>query len=40
VRGRHRGKVVFEHPTLNVVDGKSDAEQQAGKGVNWRMLLQ
>lgn len=40
VRGRLRGKVVFEHPTLNFVDGESDAEQQAGKGVNWRVQSQ
>ena len=38
--GRIRGKVVFERAALNFVDGKSDAEQQVGKGVNWRVQLQ
>jgi len=40
VHGRLRGKVVFGHPTLNFVDGQSDAEQQVGEGVNWRLQLQ
>ena len=40
LHGRLRGRVIFERPTLNFVDGRSDAEQQAGRGVNWRVQLQ
>ncbi len=38
--GRLRGKVVFEHATVNFVDGKGKAGGQTGKGVNWRAQLQ
>lgn len=40
LHGRIRGKVVFDRAALNFVDGKGDADQQVGEGVNWRVQLQ
>ena len=38
--GRIRGKVVFQRAAVNFVDGHSNADRQAGNGVNWRVQLQ
>ncbi|WP_233843679.1 DUF748 domain-containing protein [Dyella sp. 2HG41-7] len=35
LRGRLRGHVDFYDATVNFIDGKSESEQQLGKGVNW-----
>lgn len=40
VHGRLRGKVVFDRASLNFVDGNGGADQQIGKGVDWRVQLQ
>jgi hypothetical protein len=38
-RGHLRGKVEFNEPTLNFVDGKGEGDTQTGKGVDWRAQL-
>lgn len=38
--GALRGRVEFDHATLNFVDGSGKTDGQAGKGVNWRDQLQ
>ncbi|MCX7513205.1 DUF748 domain-containing protein [Frateuria hangzhouensis] len=38
--GTVRGRVVFDHASLNFVDGGEQAASQAGKGVDWRAQLE
>jgi len=38
--GTLRGRVEFDHATLNFVDGSGKADGQTGKGVNWRDQLE
>jgi hypothetical protein len=37
--GTLRGKVAFQHPVLNFVDGNGEGDTQSGKGVDWRQKL-
>ena len=38
--GTVRGRVEFDHASVNFVDGQDKAPGQSGKGVDWRQQLQ
>jgi hypothetical protein len=38
--GTLRGRVAFDHASVNFVDGQDKAPSQAGKGVDWRAQLE